>query len=149
MHGAALLYNLMLAEKSKGQQKSETVDKYRQWLAEWSEELSPRGAVLDAWDQAELWQLEAVATVREPTKTFVSQWIARRTWSKPETATDDPVARKLVERRELQLKGPARARLVNPRALELWGGESGTARLAYRWGTAVQMAKDIVEGLNA
>ncbi len=61
-------------------------------------------------------------------------------------AADDPSLRALIRHREQQLKG-GRARLVNPRALELWGGESGTGRLVYRWPTAYRLVSDIV-GVN-
>ena len=55
-------------------------------------------------------------------------------------------ARTLVRDREVQLKR-ARARLANPRRLELWGGESGTGRMAYRWGAAKRILRDIFDGL--
>ena len=50
--------------------------------------------------------------------------------------------------REIQLKR-ARARLTNPRRLELWGGESGTGRLTYRWGPAKRILKDIFDRTGA
>ncbi len=146
MEGAALLYNLMLAEKSK----RPSADEYQSELGAWSERLSERAGVLAAWDLRELWALlESVAAVRESTRAFVSQWVALRTWTSPARAREDATARRLVATRERELKGPARARLVSPRALELWSGASGLRPMSFRWPVAVQLTGEIVEALRA
>ena len=58
-----------------------------------------------------------------------------------------PQPGRLVREREVQLKR-GRARLTNPRRLELWGGRSGTGRMAYRWGATKVLLKDIFDGLE-
>jgi hypothetical protein len=57
-------------------------------------------------------------------------------------------ATSLIADRERALKGP-RARLFNDAQLAMWGGASGTARLAYRWGITRALTDDIVAGLGA
>ncbi len=58
----------------------------------------------------------------------------------------DPVARRLIDARERQLKGGL-ARLHNKRALENWSGSAGAYRLGYRWSVAQTMIRDILGGL--
>ncbi len=145
MQGAAMLYNLMLAEAGK----RDTVGDFRERLAAWSEELRGRERELASWNLGRFWELASrIANVPSGTKTFVNQWLELRTWESASRACDDATARNLVRLREQQLKG-ARARLTNPRALEMWGGDSGTARLVYRWPTAYRLVSDIVEAVNA
>ena len=59
---------------------------------------------------------------------------------------DDSKSRTLVRDRET-LRKRGRARLTNPRYLELWGGDSGSGQMAYRWGSAKRILKDIFDGL--
>ena len=77
----------------------------------------------------------------------MNHWLELTAWESPEKACDDKTARALLKMREQRLKGP-RARLDNPRALELWGGDSGTGRLVYRWPTGRRLIGDILEGLE-
>jgi hypothetical protein len=53
MHGAALLYNLMLAEKISWEAK---VEDYDSALTEWWESLSNRGDQLSRWDRTLFWK---------------------------------------------------------------------------------------------
>ena len=54
MHGAALLYNLLLAEQKKG---GVFVPVYRERLQLWCDSLKARGAEVLAWDRAAFWRL--------------------------------------------------------------------------------------------
>ena len=144
MHGAFLLYNLMLAEEKRGE---EQVEEYKNDMAEWWERRNARAAELTAWDRPRFWALLAAwnARVTASTHTFVEVWLdtinrARRV----EDVIGDRGLRDLIGSRERVLKGP-RARLGNPRALNLWNGASGTAQLDYRWNRPVSgMLRDLI-----
>ncbi len=145
MQGAALLYNLMLAEADK---REPTAEEFRKAIRAWSEELKPRAGALATWNRDEFWGLvEGMANVNPRTKKFIVHWLDMKLWEEPAKAIDDKTARALVQAHEQHLKG-ARARLTNPRALELWGGASGTGRLQYRWPTAKRILGDVFAALS-
>ena len=79
MHGAALLYNLLLAERAKELSLSGHEgrrDQYRSGLDAWQEDFQEINA--GAWDLNGLWAL--VAAQERPaaplTRAFVSEWVA-------------------------------------------------------------------------
>jgi len=145
IHGAPLLYNLMLAELCDNEER---VTNYRQRLGEWKSELDTRGSALARWDRTRFWQILAGAGARvsPATRSFVEQWLSFLPASSAEKLTTTRAARTLILERERQLKR-GQARLDNQRARELWRGDSGTARLVYRWDIASTMALDILAGL--
>jgi hypothetical protein len=149
MHGAALLYNLMLAEAlPEGDARRDLVEDYRERLGAWSRELQARDIPLARWDRNAFWGLvSSKASIRPATRSFVDEWIGLGTWESDRRAAEDPAARALVRKREFAIKG-GRARIGNPRALELWNGASGAGRLDYRWPTAGRLTSDIREGLG-
>jgi hypothetical protein len=147
MHGAVLLYNLMLAE---GKGVSEWVDEYRLQIAQWWDMLRVRDSALRSWDRHAFWQTVHDAGARVPPQTlhFIEAWwnIAFGT-AGIETLIASENARDLIICRERQLKR-ARARIGNPRALELWTGAAGTAQLDYRWSRPVRtLLNDILAPL--
>ncbi len=149
VHGAALLYNLLLAESSK---RSDLVEKYRGSLGDWWDEIQAARTTLRAWNRCAFWTMvREVKTHRVPTLTqsFVEQWI-ELTLSAPslESLVDNEPIRQVIIKRERQLK-TVRARIGNLPALEDWNGSSGTARLNYRWPVARDMIDDIVETQEA
>ena len=145
MQGAALLYNLMLSELK---QRDEWQGKYRRRLAKWTDEVLELGPALEDWRLDGVWRVVRTQgrSLRYPTRNFVERWVENMKRAGPEGIGDNGNARTLVRDRETQLKR-GRARLTNPRRLELWGGESGTGRLSYRWGPAKRVLKDIYAGL--
>lgn len=146
MHGATLLYNLMLSEEY-GNEEWEGV--YRDELGEWaalSEERQPR---LAAWDLGRFWQIVATGggRVTPQARAFVESWMAFcLAPGGALSANKERASRLLVREREKSLKG-ALARLGNRRALELWNGAAGAAPLDYRWPTAHRIVTDIQAGL--
>jgi hypothetical protein len=142
MHGASLLYNLMLATNTSSK---DLVERYQNDMAEWWERRNLRAAELTAWDRPRFWALLAAwnARVTVATHTFVEAWLdaigrARRV----EDVSGDRGLHDLISLREQRLKGP-RARLGNPHAL--WNGASGTAQLDYRWNRPVaSMLRDLI-----
>lgn len=145
MQGAALMYNLMLAEKGNYMEwRAEYQDKFEAWSSSIKQELD----LFKNWDLNRFWDLATSegARIGFRTRQFVSQWIGlilRFASSFDVLKSKD--ARCLIEEREFFLKR-GRARLRNPRQLELWRGASGTAPLDYRWSIVRVMLNDILLG---
>lgn len=150
MNGAALLYNLMLAERAAAMQGAEggrwhdLSTEYRTRLGDWQAEGSARLA--SAWSLAGLWSLtsQTIHRVAPQTMAFVTDWSALVLRGQP--VADDPDARALILQRESRLKGP-KARLTNDAALARWGGASGAAVLAYRWPVVVRHLRDLADAV--
>jgi hypothetical protein len=128
IHGAALVYNLLLARKSG---RDDLVAQYEDSLEQWRDELNATAA-LDGWSRADWW-----ATIRRQnprlrtiTMQFVDRWLDLIgndvDLAKDKTASD------LVRNRERAIKG-GRARLANQSALDRWSGGSGLYRHDFRW----------------
>jgi hypothetical protein len=146
MHGAALLYNLVLSELSSNDQ---LVAHYRERLSDWSGNISARLSVLSAWDRSEAWKCveSEGARMPRPTRDFVDRWCELVVAADPTTVADDEQARLLVKQRERKLKGPL-ARVENRRALELWQGASSAEPIQYRWSNADVLIRDIVTAVH-
>lgn len=150
MHGAALLYNLMLAEL----ERSDSLDFYLGLLQTWHGTIQDRAAEIAAWERPRFWELVTGTGARIPmqTQSFVEFWAERVTAGlKAGVALDSLLAdanvRTHMEARETALKG-AQARLTSKHARELWQGQSGTAQLSFRWPTARSFIADIHAGLE-
>jgi len=146
MHGAALLYNRMLAEQFA---RDTWATEYQGLIQEWTARIGERAQRLAAWDRAEFWRTvrSRDAVVPSSTQAFIESWIPLALGARDaDGVIKSPDARKLIEYRERYLKR-GRARLVNREQLELWGGAAGTAQLDYRWGTTQTMVSDILHGL--
>lgn len=144
-HGAALLYNLILAEQRADVARR---DQYRTRLASWWETICLRRAGLTAWDRNALWRLidAQKARVPEPTRKFVNHWLVRTLAAGTlETLVDDTASRQLIAAREQWLKR-GRARIGNRDAS--WSGDAGTAQIDYRWNRPVRaIVNDILAPL--
>ena len=148
MNGAALLYNLMLAERAAAIQGAEEgrwhdlAAEYRARLGTWQAE-APASLASD-WSLAGLWSLtsQTIHRVAPQTMAFVTDWSALVQRGQP--VADDAAARALILRRETRLKGP-KARLTNDAALARWGGASGAAVLAYRWPVVQRHLRDLAD----
>lgn len=147
MHGAALMYNLLLGERSG---KSDLEAGYREDIQTWSETILKSGKRLASWDTGAFWALfrEQGVRVPRPTFNFVSEWIRRVLGARdPAKLADDKQVRQLIRNREIELK-KGLARLESARALELWNGAAGTGRLDFRWQVTRQIVNDVLEGLG-
>ena len=149
IHGAALLYNLMLARKL---QSAHLEDKYIALMADWSEVIRSQWVGFQNW-YAELtafWECPALREARIPagTRAFVHRWMELLFEGPgPHAVAGSRRAQDLIYAREAMLKRN-RARLGNPRALEMWGGQAGTRQLDYRWPNARRILSDITIGLD-
>ncbi|MEW8439615.1 MAG: DUF6361 family protein [Candidatus Thiodiazotropha taylori] len=158
MLGAALLYNLMLAEKraSSGNDGSGSqeglVGHYRNALDDWFGEVEDKRRTLDRWvdSRSDFWEVIHRVNPRIPIPTvhFINTWtdIALDT-DGIDTLIGSRAARDLIHHRERRLKR-ALARLDNPRALEMWSGAAGTQQLSYRWQQVQTIVQDILRGLG-
>jgi len=147
IHGAALLYNLLLAEQIPDHELAEM---YRQELSGWEKQIKDRIGILSNWDIAKFWEIVYNVNPRVPrfTRMFVEEWLGLAlAKSRPFKIFDDHSARELIRNRERFLKR-GQSRLENRRALDLWTGSAGTGRLNYRWRIAQNHIHDIHEGLK-
>ncbi len=147
IHGAALLYNLMLAEKKN---LEELIAEYRQEIETWVSLITGRQDTLTDWVRKRFWEIviSGNGRVTYPTRLFIDKWLD--TVLSPQTLAgigDDKQVRQLIFERERLLKRSL-ARLENPRALELWNGAAGTQRLNYRWTVSQTIISDILTGLS-
>ena len=145
--GAALLYNLMLAELRN---RDDWIEGYRKELADWESRVDKLDPGLADWHPNRIWSMtrSSGGTVGYPTRAFVERWVSNLKGRGPAMIADEgSEARALVRDREIRLKR-SRARLTNPRRLELWGGESGTWLMDFRWGSARRLLQDIFDGLT-
>lgn len=138
IHGASLLYNLLLARKSE---RDDLVDRYEARLVDWRADPELDWA-LDTWREHEFWNVitRQNPRIRLQTRAFVTNWVRFA-----DAGTDprhDTTAIELVTRRERSIKGP-RARLFNQAALDAWGGSSAAGRLQFRWPQAKSHLGDL------
>lgn len=141
--GANLLYNLLLAESSTGDDRAELVTTYRESIAEWRDEQSPADGLSDA-DRRSVVDLVATHNRRTTgaTKGFLDDWCSR-SLSVADPAADTEL-RDLVRGRERSVKGE-RARLGNQRALDAWNGASGTQLMMFRWNVGRSHLQDLYD----
>lgn len=143
MHGAALLYNLILADRKNS---SEHIEDYRSRLAEWSAGLQQRHEQLKSWSRPSFWTFveSRGARITQPTRLFVDRWLEMVIdEGAAARIPDSEPARALVANRERRVKGKL-ARVDNKAALDRYSGEAGTGRLVYRWSNAQRIARDIL-----
>ena len=148
LHGATLLYNLMLARLRKAK---DLISEYENRVESWATVMREANSRLGKWDRERFWEMVlrgAPGTVSVPTRRFVNEWLALALDGDPKGIDANPKATELIWARELTLKRK-QARLDNPRALELWGGAAGVSQLDYRWGTVQTIVADIQRGLGA
>ena len=148
MHGAQLLYNLLLAEAVEN---DEWRDSFDAAMAAWAALVSGRSAAFTGWDRQRFWAIavEGGARVTPRTRTFIDGWLNLvLDAGAAAIASGLQDARQLIHQREYELK-VQRARLQNRQALLLWRGDAGSRQLNYRWEVAQAIVNDILDGLNA
>ena len=146
MHGAPLLYNLILAEEGK---RDDGVGAYRQRFKEWALLISNRSSALGAWNRPRFWELVRSINPRvtTPTYEFINTWWDFALAGDAARLRENATVRSLIRDREKRLKKTL-ARIGNPRAQELWNGDSGSAQLDFRWDIAQDLLRDIFDGLE-
>jgi hypothetical protein len=147
MHGAVLLYNLMLAELKK---HPDLIAEHRPILSTWWQGLNARIGGLSNWDRDAFWKLVWAEGQNVPhqTERFVSQWldVLLSAQSVSDLSRHRPAC-DLVRHREVWLKR-GRSRFESRRHLEMWSGRSGLTALDYRWPIAHRITNDLLRGLG-
>jgi hypothetical protein len=151
MHGAALLYNLLLARRGAElgyDGMDDHADHYEDQLANWWGEVAPDPGVHD-WDRTDFWRTVRASNpnVTPRTVAWVDSWLDGVVDGTAAIAATDTGLASLVSDRERRLKG-SKSRLVNDRLLAAWNGSAGTARLLYRWPTVRTQLLDLFDGLE-
>ncbi|WP_284255187.1 DUF6361 family protein [Pseudolysinimonas kribbensis] len=153
MHGAALLYNLLLAEEYEAAgftSVTGAVDDYRAALLSWEEQAA--AARIADWRVDELWNWMAGAAhvhVVPRTRRFVDEWAQLVRSQGLRGTADDADARTFIRERERAHKGSGQARLGNRERLALWQGSSGAGALVFRWPQVRRILIDIHDGLES
>ena len=158
MLGAALLYNLMLAEKRASSRidgaglPEGLVGHYRNALGKWYGEVEDKYKTLVRWveSRSDFWELihHLNQRIPAPTVRFINTWTELALGTDGiDTLIGARAARDLIHHRERRLKRTL-ARLDNRRALEMWSGAAGTQQLTYRWQQAQTIVQDILRGLG-
>jgi hypothetical protein len=148
LHGAQLLYNLLLAEAVENDEWSDSFDAA---MATWVALMSRRSADFTGWDRRRFWAIavEGGARVTPRTREFVDGWLnVVLDAGAAAIAGGLQDARQLIFQREHELKGQ-RARLQNRQALLLWRGDAGSRQLDYGWEVAQAIVNDILDGISA
>jgi len=144
MHGAAIIYNIELAEERSW---SEKVDEHYDSLEYWANEMLDPAEIRN-WPLDRFWELtmDYGHTITPATRRFVEQW-RQITRNRGRLIGDDPDVREMIRRREMALK-KSRSRFNNRRALDQWSGYSGLGLMTYRWRNAAVFLKDLHTGLQ-
>lgn len=149
MHGAALLYNLLLAEAYEAHEFTTIeapVDRYRDYLGTWQVDLDLMGSTLADWDRNEFWRLVRAKNPGVVSQPFIDRWIDHVIGLRGDIASD-PASREVIADRERRHKR-SQARLDNRKLLEGWRGASGAGRLIYRWPQVLTILTDLHDGLE-
>ena len=143
MHGASLLYNLMLAEVA---QRDELKEKHLKNIEDWRHCLNKMP--YQEIDLEGLWQVVEGRGhhITWRARNFVTAWCLQVSETKG-YVEEDPICRTLVEKREKDLKGP-KSRFTNAKARDQWSGYAGTVQMNYRWSNIKRFLSDLYAGLN-
>lgn len=138
MHGAALLYNLLLSELRENE---DWIERYQTALTEWSDELNTKE--LASWSLDDFWHetRHVGHSVLDPAKRFVTEWVAL-VRKEGGLGRNRDAANALVMTRERRLK-KGQSRFANKSARDRWQGASGAVRLQFRWSIAQSHLKDL------
>ena len=144
IHGAALVYNLLLARKAG---RDDLTANYEAGLDQWRTELQATAA-LQGWSRTDWWATihRRNPRLRPITRSFVDRWIDLI--SADIDLANSKAAADLISTRERQIKG-GRARLVNQSALDRWSGGSGLSRLDFRWTVGRRHLQDLYSAREA
>lgn len=146
-HGAATLYNLMLAELVDSEDlETAHTESGKQWLEQLESELGD----IAAWfrDIPSFWTAVEHEThvIGASTFAFVEQWVAT-VLEYRDQLLDSKAARQLIKSREMEKK-KGNSRFTNARVRDQWGGSSGMRPMVYRWPNVQTYVADMAAALK-
>lgn len=141
MHGASLLYNLMLSEQRNHE---EWVSRYDRQLIAWRQAFD--ASRLQGWSLDDFWAecRHPAHQVLEPTRRFVAEWVDLLRSTRG-LSRDRSKAEAAIELRERRLK-KNQSRFANRAARDRWQGSSDAYRAQFRWPQAKRHLKDLARG---
>lgn len=139
MHGASLLYNLLLSELRA---KPEWVETYQARLQDWRASLDM--PAIRAWSLDAFWQTidHPAHRIRPAAKRFVTEWL--ELVRAGEVGSGHSAAGRIVQERERRLK-TSQSRFANRTVRDRWTGASGVDRLSFRWAQARSHLRDLAD----
>lgn len=146
MNGAAILYNLYLAELDP--RRDQVISDCTDLFEDWAVLIGKRSRELSTWDRTDFWKLllEREYVPSAATRMFVDEWCRRALSGDLQALRAAPGTRDLIFGREAQIKG-ALARSSNRQARGMWRGDAGLGRLDFRWSSARVILRDIAAAL--
>ncbi len=146
MQGAAILYNLCVAELVLAEGGSlEARDRHRADMQAWIDALLSHDVtrVRDHIDEVHLIANYTRHKIDWQAIKFVKSWA--KLCESPQTLLDSPRGRTLVSNREAALKGPSgTSRIRSAKARKRWRGDSGTF-MDFRWSVARNYLNDLAD----
>jgi hypothetical protein len=143
MHGAQLLYNLILAEQSNNDDRQ---GEYRERMNDWWVIIAQGNERFADWNLKQFWAIiyKVNPRISARAKQFIELWIATvQSATSLVGVMDSSSARDLISQREHQIKGSL-ARTRNERVRDLWSGAAGSEQLDLRWRTSRRIITDIL-----
>jgi len=150
MHGASLLYNLLLAKRAAENPNAKThadapalIEGYQSELDAWKQDLAHLS--LDEWSLDDIFS-SITQTSHNPTgatRNFIQNWVSLAKGASAHIENDDR-AIELLKQREHGLKR-MKARLIHDAPLERWSGASGSAPLNFRWNIASKYLEELAD----
>lgn len=140
MHGASLVYNLLLSEL---REKPDWIEKYQSRLADWRADLDM--PAIRTWSLEAFWQTidHPAHRIRPTAKRFVTEWLALVQTGGVGEGRLTPAAR-MVQDRERRLK-TSQSRFANRAVRDRWTGASGVEPLSFRWSQAKSHLRDLAD----
>ncbi len=142
MHGAALLYNLMLAEMMPNE---EWISDYHGELEKWLGLLSERADELKSWNRSAFWQMltQSNAQIPAPTRSFAESWIdiALDSVSTGNRVANNSNAARLIADRELYPTARSAITCARPGAKKGAVAKSGRPAAPMRAASAPWLAQ--------
>ncbi|MEE9912023.1 MAG: hypothetical protein K4571_09905 [Deltaproteobacteria bacterium] len=154
MHGAALLYNLMVAKRYYKEFSiwEEKIQFYENEIGKWASMIFSRRDAYSTWDQQQFWQIIDNQNVRihRRTRDFINEWLKLALANvNPADIASSGITQSLLQNRERSHKPTGMARLVDKNALKQWSGAAGAAQLDFRWGISQRLLTDILTPFEA